>query len=1018
MKKFLLSAIALIIFFNANAQSGNNCNNAIPVIPTATCTPTSYTTTDSVRWFSFVASSQYMQIRTTAPTFGINGPHLHELILYSGTCSSLQILEDEIFADVNGANEIIIDASGLIVGNTYYIKATRRTRGVCSPTPNATGTCGGVSSIIFSLCIQPLNIIIPKDFGLELPAPSHTYFTNKGQIIDANNNPRHDIKDYTTNVSPAIYHTDTSTSFVFAHVDTVASTSDTLHRVDMTLIGANTNVRTFKTEKTDGFLNYFLGHVPDGATNIRGYSRTVINDIYPNIDMQFYSNIVGTKFYFVVRPGGNADNIILNFAGASSVNVTPTKGLQITTTIGSITFEAGHAYQVNPSGNIVPMPWQAEFIQLSPTSVKLDIRSYPANMPLFIQIDRGHQSGSVQGGDWATYYGGGNNDEAEDVTTDANGNVYFAGYTLSTNFPVLSGYQSSPQGNEDGFIGKFNKNAVRKWVTYYGGSQNERVNGISYSNGNIFITGYTGSSNFPTKLANDATFSGVSDAFVAKFDTTNSTSVWSTYFGGCKSEHGVDIAADASGNSYIVGYVDAGSCSPPNNFPLINPGGGAYFQNVHGSGSYYDGFISKLNNAGTPIWSTYYGGNYNDKIQGVSMDAVTGDVCVTGEVWSNSKILSPPCLATNDDTLCLCNPGGGAWIRKVPSPGGIYALVARFSSAGNMLWSTVFSDAQRGGSGIAVNPQGDIYITGTTTNTTVGNVNCGIPTNGGFPLCNPWQSTHGGGYEDIFLARFNPSNQLVFSTYYGGNSDEEAVVGDKHPPVVATDPYGDVFVAGVSSKYVSTETFPTLAHSPLYYQQNNAKDISNSSTGSRDAFVLWFDMLNQLQWATHYGGKDIGVSNPGDEVARGIAFSNTKALYVAGGSVSLTFPTFCPTQVGSPPYCQTTNAGPLYEDAMLIRFDMSGVNLATEEHQIPFGDFLLYPNPNSGNFFCELNNNSRENIVIRVYNTVGQVIYEKEFKNTPKKTIQVNMPPLSDGIYLLSLKQGDKFITKKIIVQK
>ncbi len=152
-----------------------------------------------------------------------------------------------------------------------------------------------------------------------------------------------DIKAYTNNGSPGVYCSDSALSFVFVTGDSCSL--DTIQRVDMLPTGSGIQPvqRLFKTEKdTDaGYLNYFLGIIPNGIAHVYGYSRVVYKNIYANIDMHVYSNDLGTKLYFVCLPdgttGGNPANIELKFNGATSVNVTSDSGLCIVTEVGTLT---------------------------------------------------------------------------------------------------------------------------------------------------------------------------------------------------------------------------------------------------------------------------------------------------------------------------------------------------------------------------------------------------------------------------------------------------------------------------------------------------------------------------------------------------------------------------------------------------------------------------------------------------------------------------------------------------------
>ncbi|MEO0213847.1 MAG: SBBP repeat-containing protein [candidate division WOR-3 bacterium] len=167
--------------------------------------------------------------------------------------------------------------------------------------------------------------------------------------------------------------------------------------------------------------------------------------------------------------------------------------------------------------------------------------------------------------------------------------------------------------NWDIFILKFNNWGVRLWSTCYGGNNHDAVSSIvsDYKSGDIFIIGTTGSSDFPTYDPGGGAYYQVCDTtanlYILRFDNVGVLK-WSTCYGGSRIDDGISITIDINSNIFLTGKTNS------IDFPLYNPGGGAYFDSTCGcdySGTYYyyDVFIVKFNSLGQRLWATYYGGS-------------------------------------------------------------------------------------------------------------------------------------------------------------------------------------------------------------------------------------------------------------------------------------------------------------------------------------------------------------------------------------------------------------------------
>jgi hypothetical protein len=210
---------------------------------------------------------------------------------------------------------------------------------------------------------------------------------------------------------------------------------------------------------------------------------------------------------------------------------------------------------------------------------------------------------------YSTYLGGTDEDIAKGIAVDNSGSACITGYTCSLDFPLSENPLGQRKGLRDAFITKINFDGTSlTFSTYLGGALNEEGSGISIdNNGNIYITGYTESFDFPISNALFPTkkdrmggaYWGV-DAFVTKINNLGTSFVYSTYLGGTDGDVGLSICADSEGNAYVTGVTD--SCMNNHDFPTVPNEN--YFGGPSLDGTC--GFVTKINNSGSSlIYSGY-----------------------------------------------------------------------------------------------------------------------------------------------------------------------------------------------------------------------------------------------------------------------------------------------------------------------------------------------------------------------------------------------------------------------------
>jgi len=306
---------------------------------------------------------------------------------------------------------------------------------------------------------------------------------------------------------------------------------------------------------------------------------------------------------------------------------------------------------------------------------------------------------------WATYYGHLQNDYGNAIVCDVAGNCYITGYTNSPNFPLLNAVYPVKNLVIDAFVMKLDASCVLQWATFIGSDDEDRGRGIALdvTATNVFVAGTTMGNTFPVTSGVFDPFAAdpysTEDAFVVKMAASGGAVQYATLLGGFGTDIPEDIAVDNSGNAYVTGYT---FCS---DFPVANPGGGAFVDSTIGSIATHDGFITKLNSTGTAaLWSTYLGGSGVDMGLGICYDPFFG-IYLTGAT------------ASTDFPVAL--PPDNVFYQGVQGDGGNFYdfFIAWFNIAGVMQWSTYYGDGMSNeGRGIDTDAQSNIFVCGADSN--------------------------------------------------------------------------------------------------------------------------------------------------------------------------------------------------------------------------------------------------------------------------------------------------------------
>ena len=563
--------------------------------------------------------------------------------------------------------------------------------------------------------------------------------------------------------------------------------------VRMRFVGADSEPRVSGEEESPGKANYFIGNDPaKWRRNVPTYAKVRYEGIYPGIDLIYHSNRRQLEYDFVLRSDVNPNTIVLGFEGADRLEVNARGDLVLHTAAGEVGQRKPVIYQEH-DGIRKEIP--GGFVLTDKQQVSVRVAAYDTSQPLVIDPILFY----------STFLGGRGDDTGLRVAVDTAGNAYVTGVTTSIDFPTPPGtLQTTFGGAAHAFVTKLNPTGSGiVYSAYLGGSAEENGLGIAVdAAGNAYVTGLTGSSNFPTTPgAFQTTFAGVEDAFVTKLDPTGSALVYSTFLGGGGFDEGTAIGVDAAGNAHVTGLTGS------SNFPTT-PGA---FQTTFAGGS-FDAFVTKLNFTGSAlVYSTFFGGSGFDRGVGLAVDAA-GNAYVTGLTDSSN-------LPTTAEAFQTTIGGSSdAFITKLDPTGS------------RVVYSTYLGGSgQEEGLGIAVNTAGNAYVTGRTGSTN-------------FPTTSRAFQTTSGGSDDAFVTKIAPTGSaLVYSTYLGGSSFDRGFG-------IAVDAAGNAYVTGETL----SSNFPITPGA-----------LQTTFAGVEDAFVTKLDPTgSRVVYSTYLGGSgyDLGAA--------------------------------------------------------------------------------------------------------------------------------------------------------------
>jgi len=673
------------------------------------------------------------------------------------------------------------------------------------------------------------------------------------------------------------------------------------HAYKVEFLNGNKIAEVIPDKPLPGYNNYFIGNDPSKwATDCKVYGGITVKEVYPNVDVRYYSNAGAVQYDLIVKPGADISRIALKYDGADKLEL-KNRELVIGTSAGNLKELSPYTYQVDEGGR---KQVNCKYI-LKNNVVTFDVKGYDKSSTLIIDPSLV----------FCSFTGSTADNWGFTATYGPDGSMFGGGIVFSGgSFPVSPGaFQTNFAGGGGGWgafdigIIKLSPNGSnRMYATYLGGSGNEMPQSIICDpQGNLIVAGRSNSGDYPVKPANNLKGTGGGfDIIVTKINASGNGLVGSMRIGGSESdganiddypngagsllrnygdEARSEVNIDNAGNIYLA------SCTQSGNFPVVSP-----FQGTKGGGQ--DGVVLKLSpDVANLLFSTYLGGSGDDATYVISISPLTGNLYVAGGTGSNDF------------------PGNHAGVIGPNSFGGIDGFIAEISG------TTLVRSAYLGTSGtdqvygIQFDKNGFPYVTGQTT--------------GSWPHVNAAYFDNGA---KQFISKLKPDlSGFVYSTTFGTSSNLPNI----SPTAFLVDRCENVYVAGWGGCFncssPSVSSYPNAGTGGLPV----TPDAIKGSTDGKDFyfFVLKKDAVSQL-YGSFFGENNLGAGC--DHVDGGTSrFDQNGVIYeaICANCKELDPGAVFPTTPGAWATSNPSNFGGKCNLALVkIAFNLAGVKAGIE----------------------------------------------------------------------------------------
>ncbi len=602
------------------------------------------------------------------------------------------------------------------------------------------------------------------------------------------------------------------------------------HAYRVQFVGADENSIVVPDKQVQTNTSYFIGNDPSKwAANVPVYQAIVYKNIYPNIDVRYYSEYGRLKYDIIVHPGGDVSKIAMKYEGADKLSVKKNE-LIIKTSVGELKELYPYTYQFDMTNGKKEVGCYYELIDGN--TIKFRVDNYSKTSTLVIDPTLV----------FCSFTGSPANQYGYTATPGPDGSLYSGGIVFGAGFPTTPGaYQTGYVGGDDveGLGGidmgifKFTPDGRRSYATYLGGNRNDYPHSLICDNqGNLVVMGKTYSTNWPGTLRGSG---GGSDIAVAKLNANGTGLIGGLRIGG-GGDDGVNISnqiesggsqkstvrfygddsrseviLDNAGNIYIAAQTQSTGTSNP------FPASATSFQ--PGPGGNQDGVVIKINPTCTDmIWASFLGGSKDDGAFVLAINPADNDIYVGG-------------ATTSDNFPPASKPG----VYQGTYQGGVAdGFVARISNDGTTLRNSTYLGTGSFDAvyGLKFDRNNIPYVMGVTE--------------GAWPVVN---ATYSVANSKQFVAKLQPNlSGFIYSTVFGNGSARPNI----SPVAFLVDRCENVYISGWGGWLEPTNRDPYnmdgIANMPL------TPDAIKPTTDNRDFYFIVIKRdATQLLYGTYFG---------------------------------------------------------------------------------------------------------------------------------------------------------------------